>query len=206
MIFLNSANTNLHKGLDVKFSVGIRFDYTLFRDDTADVAIGSDIKGGIPARHVGRCLGCRNEFGRRSFLDGYALSRFKCNIQRSNGSSHIKGDLVEGRNDGKVVGSNFVRCISIGANTICSNNTSVNFLSLSIEKVMKSFDNLMTLEKGMDCFGLVKLKSIEFFHIFKRILTFLTCIKAPADESQMSCPPGIFSSMISKAVKRDPWL
>ncbi len=122
--------TNLHKGLDVKFSIGIRFDHTLFRDDSGDVAIGGDIKGGIPARHVGRRLGGRNKFGRGSFLDWYTLSRFECNIQRSNGSCHIKGNLMESGNDGKVVGSNFVRCVSVGANTICSNNASVNFLGL----------------------------------------------------------------------------
>lgn len=125
-----SNATNLHKGLDVKFSISIRFDYTLFRDDTADVTIGGDIKGGIPARHVGRCLGGRNKFGGGSFLDWYHFSRFKRNIQRSNGSCHIKGDLVEGSNDGKVVGSNFVRRVSISANTICTNDTSVNLLGL----------------------------------------------------------------------------
>ena len=128
-----SNATNLHKGLDVKFSIGIRFDHTLFRDDTADVAIRGDIKGRIPARHVGRRLGGRNKFGGGSFLDWYHFSRFKRNIQRSNGSCHIKWDFVEGGNDGKVVGSNFVCRVSIGTNTICANNASVNLLGLSIE-------------------------------------------------------------------------
>ena len=66
------------------------------------------------------------------FLDWYHLSGLKGNVQGSDGSCDVKRDFVKGSNDGKIVGSNFVGGVSIGAYTICSNDAGVDFLGLRV--------------------------------------------------------------------------
>jgi len=129
--YFELSSRHLHKSLHIEFSFVVGFDDALLCDNATNVAIGCNIKCRIPARHVGGCLGCGDQFCRGSFLDRYALSGLQCDIQRGDGSSNIERDFVEGGNNGKIVGADFVGRVSIGANTICSYNASIDFLGLN---------------------------------------------------------------------------